>query len=310
MKYTVFLAFLCFGAISLSAQPKIPDMGNAAWAKLPEDTVIAKFDDYSLTVGTLKVFASFVDPGSQTGIAMDATKFIEQFALMRKLTKLGEAEKLDQQTPTREQIEYLRMQTLATAEVTSLVNAPVVEAPEIQAYYNAHKGEFSQVRVKNILVAFGDKPSTQPGGRKILTEDEAKAKAAKLLAQIKAGADFVKLVHESSDDEASKAKDGDLATVSPTDPIPDAMRVAVFKLKEGEVSDPVRQSNGYYLLKADKITYSPLAKIQDQIFSKLKEQKGMASMESIRQNLGIVYPNPALQPKLPPKPAPAAGSGK
>jgi parvulin-like peptidyl-prolyl isomerase len=61
-------------------------------------------------------------------------------------------------------------------------------------------------------------------------------------APIKGGADFVKLVKENSQDEASRDKDGDFATLRYGDNIPNAFRSAVFALKQGEVCSAPRKS--------------------------------------------------------------------
>ncbi len=82
---------------------------------------------------------------------------------------------------------------------------------DIVKYYDSNKQKYTQVRVKAIYIAFNDDAaaSSASKGKKPLSEAEAKAKAVKLLAAIKGGADFVKLVKENSDDETSREKDGE-----------------------------------------------------------------------------------------------------
>ncbi len=116
-------------------------------------------------------------------------------------------------------------------------------------------------------------PPPPPRARRLLTEAEAKAKAEKLKEALKGGADFVKLVKENSDDETSRDKDGDFATLRFTDNIPDAFRTAVFALKKGEVSEPLKQPNGFYLLRADEVTVRPLSEVRDDIFNDLKNDR-------------------------------------
>ena len=73
----------------------------------------------------------------------------------------------------------------------------------------------------------------------------------------------MKLVKENSDDETSRAKDGDFATLRSSDNIPDAFRATVFALKKGEVSEPLKQPNGFYLLRAEEVTVRPLSEVRD-----------------------------------------------
>src|ERR1019366_7188320 len=104
------------------------------------------------------------------------------------------------------------------------------------------------------------------------TEEEAKAKAEKLLAQARAGAEFKTLVKENSDDETSRDKSGDFGTWRGTDNVPDPMRPVVFGLKQGELGEPVRQAHGYYIFRADEVAFAPLAQVRDSIFQQLKQQ--------------------------------------
>ena len=120
--------------------------------------------------------------------------------------------------------------TWATAEIGAAINQIVVQPGEIVKHYDSNKRKYTHVRVKAIYIAFSDDAAagSRDKGKRPLTEAEAKAKADKLLAAIKGGADFVKLVKENSDDETSRQKDGDFATLRSSDNIPDAFRTAVF----------------------------------------------------------------------------------
>ena len=235
-------------------------------------------------------------------LAANPEQVLRQMALMRKIAAVAVEQKLDQASPLREQIEYERQAMLSQAGVQYVMSSPTVESNEILNFYNAHKESFKQVKVKAIYISFSLTPAPK-GGPKVLSEEEAKAKATRLLAAIRGGADFVKLVRENSDDATSKARDGDFATVTPAENIPDAMRAAVFQLKPGETSEPVRQPSGFYLLRAEQVSYLPLSQVRDQIFAQIKENKGKALLDKMSRETQIEFPNPAFPGK---SPAPAA----
>jgi peptidyl-prolyl cis-trans isomerase C len=260
-------------------------------------------DGQPLTVGQLKMYTSLMPPEGQQMLAANPEQVLRQMALMRKIAAVAVEQKLDQASPLREQIEYERQAMLSQAGVQYVMSSPTVESNEILNFYNAHKESFKQVKVKAIYIPFGSTPAPK-GGPKALSEEEAKAKAARLLAAIRGGADFVKLVRENSEDATSKARDGDFATVTPSDNIPDAMRAAVFQLKQGETSEPVRQAGGFYLLRAEQVSYQPLSQVRDQIFSRIKEEKGRGLLDKMNLELKIEFPNPAF-PGKPPAPAAA-----
>lgn len=237
--------------------PPLPD--------LPDSEVIAILPDNTpFTMGDVRKYMAALPPENQTLAQRDPRLWIQSWSRMYMMAKLAEKDKLDERSPTKEQLEFQRLLLLAQAEMQYKLETITVEGPEIAKHYDEVKDRYKQVKVSAIYVSFGDKG---------LKEDQAKAKAEKLLAQIRKGADFTKLVHENSDDVTSREKDGYFATLSRTDNIPDALRNAVFQLKEGETSEPVRQPNGFYLLRAEKISYRPLADVRSDIFTELKNQK-------------------------------------
>ena len=263
---------------------------------IPDQTTIAVFDDgVKLTMGDFKKILAALPPENQPLALRDRKAFLQQWAFMRKLAQMAEKQKLDQETPAREQLEYSRLMILSQAKLSEAMYATNVEPAEIVKFYDTDKERFKEVRVKAIYVSFGK-------GEKARTEDEAKAKATKLLADIRGGADFVKLVKENSDDETSKAKDGDFATLRRNDNIPDAIRSAVFALKQGEVTEPVRQPNGFYLLRADQVHYRPLSQVRDEIFTELKQRHYGEWLEQTNKDTKVEYTSPAFLGESPAPP--------
>ena len=299
MKRPLFLLFLCIAPLAAQTpMPATPD-----WMSLPQNTVIAKIDGEPITVAQFNAFAAvFVpnEPSAKVRLMADPGLLIRDIAFMRKMAKVAIEHKLEENSPLREQLEYNRLVLMAQAATGYLMATVSVDDQEVQTYYNTHRDQFEKVKVKAIYIPFSASPGAQAGGKKGLSEAEAKAKAERLLAAIKGGADFVKLVRENSEDATSKARDGDFATVTPADNIPDAMRTAVFSLKQGETSEPVRQANGYYLLRADEISYQPLSEVRDQVFGRIQGQKGHEVLDKIHNDLNVEILNPAFQIKQAP----------
>jgi parvulin-like peptidyl-prolyl isomerase len=255
---------------------------------IPDQTTIAVFDDgVKFTMGDFKKIFAVLPPENQPMALRDRKTFLQQWAFMRKLAQMAEKQKLDQESPARDQLEYYRLMILSQTKLAEAMNSMTVEPAEIVKFYDTDKDRFKEVRVKAIYVSFGK-------GGKATTEDEAKAKAAKLLADIRGGADFVKLVKENSDDETSKAKDGEFATLRRNDNIPDAIRTAVFALKQGEVTEPVRQPNGFYLLRADEVRYRPLSQVRDEIFTELKQRHYAQWLEQTNKDTKVEITSPAF----------------
>jgi peptidyl-prolyl cis-trans isomerase C len=276
---------------------------------LPDETVVAIFGDGTkFTMGEFKRIYEALPATNQQMAMRNREQWLHQWELLRKLTKMAEEEKLDQESPYKETLIYQRMNVLATGEINAAINRVVIEPGDIVKYYDSNKQKYTQVRVKAIYISFNDEAagSSASKGKKPLTEAEAKAKALKLLAAIKGGADFVKLVKENSDDETSRDKDGEFATLRSSDNIPDAFRTAIFAMKKGDVSEPLKQPNGFYILRAEEVTVRPLSEVRDDIYNELKTTRSDEWLRGMDRDAKVQIVNPAFISGAPaPAPAPA-----
>ena len=92
------------------------------------------------------------------------------------------------------------------------------------------------------------------------TEDEAK----KALARVKAGEDFAKVATELSKDPSGNG--GDLGWFTKDRMVPE-FSAAAFKLKKGEVSDPVKTQFGWHIIKVEDTrtkSFPPFEQVKDQ----------------------------------------------
>jgi peptidyl-prolyl cis-trans isomerase C len=181
---------------------------------------------------------------------------------------------------------------------------------EAREYFEAHSAEYDepeQVRASHILIkpAIGD-PESDPNGA-------ARAKAEKLLEEIKGGADFAELARAHSGC-ASARVGGDVkffargAMVAP-------FEEAAFALQPGELSDVVETQFGYHIIKVTDHKDAKTATFEDArdaIVEKLKDDKRSAIsaeyLESLRAEAVIEYASPdAAGPDQPVPTEPAEG---
>jgi len=295
MRVSFFLAFasLCASwaqtGLSPTAPPAMPD--------LPAETVVAIFSDGTkFTMGDFRRIFEILSPDEQQLALHNRELWLHRWYVLRKLTKLAEDAKLDQESPTKEVLAWSRLNLLATAQIRSVMNATVVEPADIVKQYDSNKAKYTQVRVKAIYIAFNDDAAaiSASKGKRPLTEADAKAKAVRLLAAIKSGADFVTLVKENSDDETSREKDGYLATLHSTDNIPDVFRNAVFNMQKGDVSEPLRQPNGFYILRAEEVTVRPLSEVRGEIHDELQDLRSHEWLRGVDHDVKVQIVNPAF----------------
>jgi len=157
-------------------------------------------------------------------------------------------------------VDYLEL------SIDSLLAKIEVEESELEDYYEEQKDRFmtpEERHARHILIEFGD------------DEDVAKTKAQGLYEKVIAGESFAELAKTSSDDIGSAADGGDLGFFS-SGVMDENFDVKVFEMKVGEVSEPVRSSFGYHIIKLEEIRPSEgksFSKVREEILSEIKKQK-------------------------------------
>ncbi|TCS39236.1 peptidyl-prolyl cis-trans isomerase D [Paucimonas lemoignei] len=168
--------------------------------------------------------------------------------------------------PEQANIEYVVLnQAAAEAQIK-------VSDDDIKSYYEQNKKRYSvdeQRRASHILI--GVKKDASEADKQA-----ARAKAEKVLAQLKQNPnDFAKLAKENSDDPGSAEKGGDLGFFGPgmmVKPFEDA----AYKLKEGEISGLVQSDFGYHIIKVTGIkpgSVKPLEEVKGEIAADIKKQQ-------------------------------------
>jgi peptidyl-prolyl cis-trans isomerase C len=315
MKLT--LSLLLFAAVLAYAQappasttpapaPPVPaPPARVSLMALPPDAVVATVDGQKVFASDLQTILRSLQGPQQQSAMRDLRGFLEQYGLMQRLSVMAEKAGLDKKSPTKEQMAYNRMLALAQAQLQESQRQVSVKPDEVQKYYDTNKDLFTQARLKVIYISFSPDPTAQPAApaKKVQSEAEAKAKAEKLFAQLQAGADFVKLVKENSDDSASASKDGDFGTFRRADQqLPEEVKATIFALKQGQVSKPVRQPNGYYIFRVEEIGVEPFDKMKEQITTTLTGSRVNEVITATRKSLDIKIVNEAV---FAPAPAPA-----
>ncbi len=264
------------------------------------DTVVATVDGKKLTAAEVdKLVANLPSQFQQN--ARTQPQMLGQLFLYQKLAADAEKAGVDKQSPYREQLEFGRMQLLAQAQLTTYSNTLTVTDEEQEKYYKDNAEKYKEAKVRVIYISFNPAPDkAPPGGKKLLTEAEARAKIDELRKQITSGADFGKLARENSEDKASADKDGDFGIIKRSSPYPDPIKNAVFALKAGEVSQPVRQPNGFYLIRLDEAVMQPMDDVRSQVFQDLRRQRFDEWFKALQAQYVVKVENPSyFAPKVP-----------
>jgi peptidyl-prolyl cis-trans isomerase D len=143
---------------------------------------------------------------------------------------------------------------------------------EIERYYNRNIYLYEtpeQVGASHILFKTAEKD-----------EDEVRRQAEKVLSQIQSGADFAEMAKEYSED-TSADNGGSLGLFGRGEMVPE-FEQAAFSLDPGQVSDLVRTTYGFHIIKVtekqDPMT-RPLESVRAEILNTLKMEKSQDKME-------------------------------
>ncbi len=164
----------------------------------------------------------------------------------------------------------LLRQQIIDEEVSQKVS---VSPEESQSFFQEHKDDYVQeeaVHARHILFRVAADASPED-------DHKAKDRANAVLTKAKKGDDFARLAQEFSEGP-TKEKGGDLGYFGRgkmVKPFEDA----AFKLKAGEISDPVRTRFGYHIIKVEdrkEAKHLSYEEAQDQVRQKVTEEKAIA----------------------------------
>lgn len=156
--------------------------------------------------------------------------------------------------PEKVKVDYVE---LSQADIAKKVE---VTEEALKAYYEDNKDQFTdpeQRQASHILIRVEDESKDQA----------AKDKIAEIQKKLAAGEDFAALAKEYSDDPGSASLGGDLGMFQQGMMVPEFDK-AVFSMKVGEVSEPVKTQFGYHLIKLEKVQpkqVKPYAEVKESV---------------------------------------------
>jgi peptidyl-prolyl cis-trans isomerase SurA len=190
-----------------------------------------------------------LDKGKELGITAD-TDLIKRLDEMRKQMKLETMEDLEKAAQAQgvsfeDFKDNLRTEIITQQVIQREVGSHMnIGKDEEQRFYQQHKSELARneaVRLSEILI------STEQAGDDQQKIEAAKAKAADVLKQVRAGGDFAEIAKKESQDP-SAAQGGDLGPFE-RGKLAKQLEDLTFGMKKGDVSDVIRTKQGFVILK-------------------------------------------------------------
>ncbi len=218
------------------------ERASAQDSAISASLVVAEVGGQAFTVADVRQLIAFeqqraTSDGFLRTLTPDGQERLVRKALDQRLLALAaRREKLEQRADVRFRIEQLTAEVLARAYLDAKTKALMPSREQARAYFDAHPAEFrtgARVRARHILVN---------------SLEEADAARAEILA----GRPFEDVAAQRSVEAGTKHKGGDLGWVRRgvmVKPFEDAL----FALKPGELSAPVKTSFGYHVIRVDEI---------------------------------------------------------
>ncbi|HET7433078.1 MAG TPA: peptidylprolyl isomerase [Thermoanaerobaculia bacterium] len=229
-------------------------------------------------------------------------QFAEDYLRMKMLAAEGLKNGLDKDPQVLAQLDLMRENLVANAQIERLQKAVTVSDDELKKAYEAHKNEYEQVKARHILVAFKGSPAAQ-AGKPELTEEQAKAKAEDLRKQILAGANFDEIAKKESDDTGSGSRGGDLGAFGRGQMVPE-FEQAAFSGKVGEVLPIVRSQFGYHIIKVDSHDTTSFDQVKANLEKAERQRKMQETLDAMKTKANAKYNDAYFGPATP---APTAG---
>lgn len=162
-------------------------------------------------------------------------------------------------------------QRVIGSEVMSRINIP---HSEVEKYYEEHKAEFvrkEQVFLSEILISTEGKTPDQAA--------QAEKRAKDIVVRARKGEKFGELAKQYSDSD-TKENFGQLPPYTKGQ-LRKELEDIVFKEKKGYVTDPLKQSNGFLILKIEE-----------------RYEAGQAPLDSVENEIQERLSMPQMQPKV------------
>ncbi len=249
-----------------AAKPAIPaKSATPAKPEVRKDTVLARINGKPVMESEFLMFLEMAynpQQRMQMGMAEGAMQQVqEQYLQTRLFEAKARKDGLDKGPAFARKRAMMETDILVRAlferDGAKLQEKIKVSDEDVKAFYAKNPDKFKNPETftaRHILLSNKESPAPDA---KTLSEEELKAKVAKVQAALKGGKKIEDLAKEFSDDPGSKDKGGLYENISFGSFVPE-FEAAVRTQKVGEVGAPVKSQYGYHLILVEKLMPSEL----------------------------------------------------
>jgi peptidyl-prolyl cis-trans isomerase SurA len=276
-----------------TVSPDSPELKKAV-AEITPDLILSAVDELLL-----------VQRGRELGYELGDEQFATILENIKKENKL-ETDEQFQAALKQEGLTLLelrrsleRQMLISRVQQTDVTSRISVTEEEAKAYYEKHQDQFTtpaSITLREILV---DVPRNEKGIN-AAQDEEARAKAEDIRKRLLGGEPFPRLAADLSD-APSKANGGLIGPINSTDLAP-ALRDMVRKMKPGELTEIIRTTRGYQILKLESKTEETIrsfdaarTEIGDRVADEKRRGEMQKYIEKLRAQAIISWKNDELK---------------
>lgn len=272
---------MAFRLILLAAAVVCGVVGPAPVPAAAQDKAVATVNGRQITEAELKYAESEI--GSDLGSLPEATKrrvLVEYLIENHLFADAADGQKLGQGAGFDQRMAYWRRRALRDTFFDTSVRASVSEA-DARRLYDAQVGQAKgeeEIRASHILV-------------------ESQDRAKEVFERIAHGADFGQMARQYSKDPGTKDMGGSLGYFGRGQMVPQ-FETAAFKLKKGEVSEPVQSQFGWHLIRLDdrrQKSAPPFDEVKARIIASMMHQKAQEIAADLRGKARVEYLDPEMK---------------
>lgn len=256
------IAAAMLAGTTIAGAPQI--VANFGSRRITVDDVRAELADLR-TSGDVQVLLKTMDAPGKTAV-VDAMVLREQYALAAR------AAAMEKDPAVAAEIDRAVTRILAARYAEAERGKADTSDAALRAYYDGHRADFQ------------DKPRVK--ARHILTKTRAEAEA--VLAELRAGADFVALAASCSIDPFTRNQGGELGWISEGVMVA-SFEEALFALHEGQTGGPVASTHGFHVVRADAVEPAAIRPFES-VKPVVVERVEQAYLDRRRQQLETQFP--------------------
>jgi parvulin-like peptidyl-prolyl isomerase len=293
----LFSALLWVAGTSLMAQTAPVTLGGGTlpltpstnvWSNIPKDKVVLQVNDIKITAGDVDmILKAYPEATRIYALGPGRQQFFDQMVRTLVLNEEGKRRKLDQEPTYKIQAMYSLAAILANQTNTEIKDNVKVDDTVLKKYLEDHQSDYTKLKVRHILIRMKGSPVPVRPGQQDLNEEEALAKAKELQAKIKAGTDFAEIARTESDDVSSGIKGGDLGLIGRGQVVP-SFEEAAFKLKAGELSDPVKSQFGFHLIQVQERQVKTFEELKAELDAKVRPELAKKEVDELVNKAKVI----------------------